>query len=379
MVNTAAEYVCGNTVIIPWVQLLVAGFPCTSRSRLNVHSAANCGCVQQGAHATGEGFGLILAFISKHRPCLLLFENVKELQEIYDDNQVSDADWVLQELNRRGYHATLIRFNCLEHGSTVDCDRCWFLAFTKTLERNGRFGGGGADVDSVMVMKQWVHTLVGSMRIPKGDLEAFIIIDHEELQGYMAMNGFSGFNRNRASKKQKADPLFKNEHFDIYAAVNMKWPPPIAGASFLEPMPYLSPRQQELVYFVHTYCKPEVDGSEFMNMNMSLKRLVAWSAIKPDFVRNPWKRHIPILTGRCNILTRKTKGGQVEQLRALEGVELMALIGLHHSFWRSFCRRGPLVTRALDVVVQECVQYIRSRAHDCCMLERPRCLSAHDG
>ena len=94
-------------------------------------------------------------------------------------------------------------------------------------------------------------------------------------------------------------------------------------------MPYLSPRQQELVYFVHTYFKPEVDGYEFMDMNMSLKRLVAWSASKPDFVRNPWKRHIPTLTGSCNILTRKTKGGQVEQLRALEGVELMALIGWH--------------------------------------------------
>ena len=100
-------------------------------------------------------------------------------------------------------------------------------------------------------------------------------------------------------------------------------------------MPYLSPRQQELVYFVHTYFKPEVDGYEFMDMNMSLKRLVDWIASKPDFVRNPWKRHIPTLTGSCNILMRKTKGGQVEQLRALEGVELMALIGWHPSFWCS--------------------------------------------
>ena len=121
-------------VPVPYTDLLVAGFPCTSRSSLSVHAARNKGCVAAGTSATGEGFAAVLGYIDSCKPKFVLLENVPGLAQSSGGSGVggegSDADFVVAQLRSRSYWATQVTLEARDYGSFATRSRIYFVAST---------------------------------------------------------------------------------------------------------------------------------------------------------------------------------------------------------------------------------------------------------
>ena len=113
-------------VLLPWAHTLFSGFPCTNRAKTSRTSHLSKGCVQKGTGVTGKGFGDTFAIVERHRPRLVILENVVGLLEQPgedDPEEVSDADWIVEQFVSIGYWAAWFRFDAREYGSFVVRER----------------------------------------------------------------------------------------------------------------------------------------------------------------------------------------------------------------------------------------------------------------
>ena len=69
------DEISGKVVLVPYVDLLMAGFPCTRRSPLSWHAKDNLNCVQSGTGSTGAVFSEVLEVISSSLPSMVVLEN----------------------------------------------------------------------------------------------------------------------------------------------------------------------------------------------------------------------------------------------------------------------------------------------------------------
>ncbi len=158
----ALDVVSNEKKLVPWVNVVIAGFPCVSRSAANVNAAANVGCVERGEGATGEGFQFILNYIDNCDPDMVVLENLKALTQPNEPEmftspmekdksaaprgsaarkqrpsngggrtgggvcEASDADYVLNALRSRNFWAKYVVFEARDHGSHLGRARCYF-------------------------------------------------------------------------------------------------------------------------------------------------------------------------------------------------------------------------------------------------------------
>eukprot|EP00959_Pyramimonas_sp_CCMP1952_P335682 7028912-Pyramimonas_sp.AAC.1 len=87
----ALDLLTDTEMIIPHVDVVASGFPCTSRTPVSCNSAKLKGCVQKGIGDTGRTYQEIRTFFSKARPSLVFLENVKELLQVVEETGISDA------------------------------------------------------------------------------------------------------------------------------------------------------------------------------------------------------------------------------------------------------------------------------------------------
>jgi hypothetical protein len=140
----------------------------------------------------------------------------------------------------------------------------------------------------------------------------------------------------RPPKSAKHDPKFKDEHYEIYSACKMSWPPVFHSAPELH-LEGMHERQAELVFFMHKQFPPEYKGNilmsrgvenlnsvEFFDALPTLGRLVAWPRLK-----NAWSPTVPTITSSALIVMRVAPFGESAKLviRALTGKEVFALAG----------------------------------------------------
>lgn len=113
--TSAVDLMSGSKVLVPWVCMLCAGFPCTSRTSLNSSAKRNINCVQGGFGSTGEVFNDIYQYIKMSLPKLVILENVVPLEaKDPKSQQPSDAEFIVKLLRDIGYFADYIRFDCQE-------------------------------------------------------------------------------------------------------------------------------------------------------------------------------------------------------------------------------------------------------------------------
>ena len=77
--DSAYDFVSQQHVPIPRVDLLIAGFVCKSVSTENNDRGKYVDCIQQSAGQTGDTFAGVFAYIARHRPQLVVLENVEGL------------------------------------------------------------------------------------------------------------------------------------------------------------------------------------------------------------------------------------------------------------------------------------------------------------
>ena len=98
-----------ESVQVPWVSMITAGFPCVSRTSLSSASPSNKHCCMNEQGATGEGFMVVKDYIFQFKPRIFLLENIVNLAATSDDSSdvaASDADYITQCFQERGMWCT---------------------------------------------------------------------------------------------------------------------------------------------------------------------------------------------------------------------------------------------------------------------------------
>ena len=120
----ATNIVSGERVGIPWIHWLIAGFPCTSKSKANNQRGQNKTCVKDATGATGLGAKLIEEFVESNQPWMVTFENVPEF--LNGKAGETDADQLVERLKQKGYWTLYFLFDCLNYGSRSHRDRVYW-------------------------------------------------------------------------------------------------------------------------------------------------------------------------------------------------------------------------------------------------------------
>ena len=95
--DSAYDVVSGSKQIVPYAEILFAGFPCTSKSPMNRQRGQNSHCVQDCTASTGIGFQLILAHLTACSPQIVVLENVPTLAANGEDT------YIMEQLAQCGY------------------------------------------------------------------------------------------------------------------------------------------------------------------------------------------------------------------------------------------------------------------------------------
>jgi hypothetical protein len=92
----AYDFIADGHVAAPYVDLLVAGFPCTSKTSLSSLSGQMKRCIRDGLGDTGLASADVLTFVTANRPRLVVLENLPSLAVVDEDGSsevFSDTGW----------------------------------------------------------------------------------------------------------------------------------------------------------------------------------------------------------------------------------------------------------------------------------------------
>eukprot|EP00438_Fugacium_kawagutii_P018068 Skav221813 [mRNA] locus=scaffold2435:174634:175245:- [translate_table: standard] len=95
--------VTGAMESVPSTDIFITGFVCKSVSSENNERKAFKNCIKEGTGSTGETFSGMMDYVKKHKPRVVIAENVKGITTRNDGqppviNQVADA------MKKSGYH-----------------------------------------------------------------------------------------------------------------------------------------------------------------------------------------------------------------------------------------------------------------------------------
>ena len=117
----------GRMLPVPYVDVLVLGFSCISRSTNSKNSKLMLGCIQAGQGDTGETWEQAEQVIQTHRPRKLFAENVKGINQKTPLSEfASDSEYIKVTLGKLGYWSAT--HMCLaEHFGSETCRYRWML------------------------------------------------------------------------------------------------------------------------------------------------------------------------------------------------------------------------------------------------------------
>ena len=265
----AYNLVTKSTCVVPFVCILIAGFVCTSRSKLNKNSKHNTTCVEDGTGNTGITFEALFAYIALALPKMVILENVMEI--------LNECEYIITKLKSIGYAAVVhVHASPTDYGSMATRNRKYFVAWRVPTESSlpHKFG-------------QYIE----EMKVPSFPAERFLL-DDAVLQADEIANAANAPIHGSPKRQKIGDQgkyfKYKEEHIDYYNGRELVWPPMVDVE-----MPYLrqkslTRRQVESIFYLHmVFMKfgQELVVPEFVDANMSLKWLAGGSVENPT---NPW-------------------------------------------------------------------------------------------
>eukprot|EP00974_Lingulodinium_polyedra_P046102 4419258-Lingulodinium_polyedra.AAC.1 len=110
----------------------------------------------------------------------------------------------------------------------------------------------------------------------------------------------------RQAKAGKPDAAYKEEHFILYRAKNLQWPPNVSEHfdGFDLDFSALAPRQVEMVLFCHQVWPAGGRTYTFLDVNPSLGLIVHFKNGDPDTIQDPWAEVPRTLVGSSTVVIR---------------------------------------------------------------------------
>ena len=129
--SSAHDVVTDAEVIIPRVDILIAGFSCKDLSDLNNHSAE--GGIN-GDGSTGRTFQGVVNHVERHRPQIVLMENVYNIAKQADDSERDDivgakTDSIRQQFAELSYIVHFHKTNARDGGLPQSRPRVYIICY----------------------------------------------------------------------------------------------------------------------------------------------------------------------------------------------------------------------------------------------------------
>jgi len=335
----AYDSISNQRVRVPLVDVFLCGFSCKSRTSMSSRASQNINCVQKQDTDTETGytFDKCFRYICKASPSWILLENVRALTHISDESAISDAEWICQQLRQIGYVVEIFVFDCLNYGSIQSRIRLYILAWIAVIEE-GRACDLSAHKDKVVAAQAFWKGFPNYFVVPSLPVESFLVLDIEDLLRTGRRISTMSVPVSTASSKEK----WRSDHIDAFRTLDLSWPvelptsawefkqcgEPPAGFKMMRGC--LTDRAAELAFFlmVKFPCVADPPVVEFVDVNPSMPRLCQ------DDESNPWRQHIPTITGEGHIVLRYRLRGYLI-LRPLFGFEAFHAIGWGPDEWVS--------------------------------------------
>ena len=253
-------------VVMPWAHTLMAGFPCTTRARTSRKGHEGKGCVQRAEGETGAGFGEVKKFIISTKPRLVILENVIGLMEQpseSDAEDVSDADFILQELWKGGYWCHWFRFDAHNYGSPAVRERIYMIGIL----------GKPASTDALTL----AHDIFRSLKRDPVPMQNFVeqnSVARQRISAQIRMPQVT------PKAKQSESATFRDEHLELFRCAHIEWPVVVDDLDldyYQFSQPWIgNDRVVEEVVFLDKVFPARFD-IEFVDANNSIAWLTGWS------------------------------------------------------------------------------------------------------
>lgn len=188
-------------VLLPWAHTLIAGFPCTSRSKMNKSAHTHKTCVQDAVGTTGTGFASTKAVIALQRPRLIILENVPALQEKPDPESMSDAEYIVAELQALGYWSKWFCFDAKEFGSLASRQRIYLVGVLHLPQ------------SAIKEAESFAHEVFCAVKHDPLESSAFVCHDRDKLVSVRLKYRFLAM---KGKQKSSENASFRDEHFEVF-------------------------------------------------------------------------------------------------------------------------------------------------------------------
>jgi site-specific DNA-cytosine methylase len=240
-VAKAVDLLIGEWVDIPNVHILCAGFECDSVSFFNNTSAEyRGGCVEKGEGKTGRTAQYNLAYIRRHRPLLVILENVVALAF-----KMVDLQTIIDALEEVGYLVRHVFANSRDFGIAQSRERIYIIGVLFDDRK----------VTTSDESPQWFHdifTTFTDMKVEAPPLGEFLApSDHVSVASWRAERTANL----EARDCSRVDRKYEVDHMDAFIALGMDYPPDMGD--FTPTVSHLPRRQAELAFLYKLWNKDE--------------------------------------------------------------------------------------------------------------------------
>jgi site-specific DNA-cytosine methylase len=327
------DLLSNTEVLLPWSLVFTAGFSCKSRAQCSSRRVQNVNCLQQKdpeaeTSVTYEG---VKASLVRSRPLIFLLENVTALLEKTSPEHVSDADFIINDLQAFGYYVKLFRVDSENYGSRAVRARLYFIGWL--VHRECDLSQQPALLNKLDTETRLAESIWQSIVIPPLPTEMFLIMDPAELESAIDLT----MEPAQKSKNGKKDPQWEGEHCAAFRTQGIPWPPQFGSASMAADWASSGTifsdkglnheRRVELLYFLHKSFPYPGHGVEYVDVNQSLGRSVG-----TDFA-SPWRPSCPTMTGQSAMCVRYKLAEQLV-VRPVSGVEAMQMAGWDMRYYK---------------------------------------------
>ena len=242
---------------------IAVGIECDSISSLNGDRAGNYDCShkEDTATKTGTTARAAIQYITKKRPPLFLFENVRNLQ-VAGKSGISNLQWLVSQANLMGYHVVYMLLDSSMYGMPQHRERLYLIG-VKTSEE-----AVPLQFQDKFVEPAWASELkqfIRSMQIEPFPLGDFICSDlddeviranaarcEEDIEQQANRKAKKSAARSKARKSAGSEDeeerdKYELEHLNEYFQNGVKWPPSMP-AEFLKKAACLATRCQQILF-----------------------------------------------------------------------------------------------------------------------------------
>ena len=293
-------------------------------------SSKNIGCIQRGEEATGKSFHANAEAIVAHGFDAFMLENLLATLMTNGNVLLSDADWIVQYFEARGYTVRYFKLKAQDYGSSPVRVRLIWIGF------KGK--------DPKRLRLEFVERMLRAMQISTvGTLDDYLL----DVANGRQVDIIDRSDHTEAGKRTD----YKSMHIALYNQVKLPWPPERQNNHTFRTR-RRTPRAYEVVFFCHNafpYKRaPDNEGrypAEFLDANSALDRHVGQPGQE---LKYPWHDQVMTWTTTAQIMCRRAMLIEISHgiydlcvsVFQLDGLELMQMVGWDLSYYDGFHGAG---------------------------------------